>query len=374
MASVVNKLPRWTSIQAAAKLEAFAIAGCDVSGTFLVFLSHLAQPLMEVLALCINSRDRAKVLKAEICGLVLEKLGMFSYLIYPVHTAEFSNTAVVEATKNPNITMNYAHFYEVITVPYKISAVGWPGKFINPSQLSDSLPPLLEFRDSLIEGSCYFKHLSDREIQELGERYRKGVEAGDIIPMQRKTRKDKGTMKAKKITTSKTATTKKSRVMKSTELIGDSELDSDEGDESDLADRNETLVPTGTEPTRRSERRANSASSNPVLPTLPSSAQLPVATSESTAAMTSVEPTPRPPSPSHPPAIIARPSEPLPSASRPPLEDITSSINQLTDDVDGEKTPSPRTRRRKRPRNPPQRLPGFEDTDTALGRKRRRHS
>jgi hypothetical protein len=32
MASVVNKLPQWTSTQAAAKLEAFAIAGCDVSG------------------------------------------------------------------------------------------------------------------------------------------------------------------------------------------------------------------------------------------------------------------------------------------------------------------------------------------------------
>jgi hypothetical protein len=33
MATVVNKLPNWTSAQAAAKLEAFAIAGCDVSGT-----------------------------------------------------------------------------------------------------------------------------------------------------------------------------------------------------------------------------------------------------------------------------------------------------------------------------------------------------
>jgi hypothetical protein len=67
--------------------------------------------------------------------------------------------------------MNYSHFYEVIMVPYKISAVSWPVKFINPSHLSNSLPPLLEFQDCLIEGSCYFKHLSDWEFQELGEKF-----------------------------------------------------------------------------------------------------------------------------------------------------------------------------------------------------------
>jgi hypothetical protein len=69
------------SIQAAAKLEVFAIAGCDVSSTFLG-LSCLTQPLMVVLALCINSRDRAKVLKVEICGLVQEKLSKLSVILH----------------------------------------------------------------------------------------------------------------------------------------------------------------------------------------------------------------------------------------------------------------------------------------------------
>jgi hypothetical protein len=39
MATVMNKLPNWTSKQAAAKLEAFTIAGCDVSGTTLPAMS-----------------------------------------------------------------------------------------------------------------------------------------------------------------------------------------------------------------------------------------------------------------------------------------------------------------------------------------------
>jgi hypothetical protein len=34
MASVVNHIPNWTSRLASAKLEAFAIAGCDLSGMF----------------------------------------------------------------------------------------------------------------------------------------------------------------------------------------------------------------------------------------------------------------------------------------------------------------------------------------------------
>jgi hypothetical protein len=142
--------------------------------------------------------------------------------------------------------MNYRYFYEVITVPYKISAVGWPVKFINPSALSNSLPPLLEFHDSLIEGSCYFKPLSAQEIQELAEKFWKDVDAGDIHLLQQKTRKDKGTTKAKTTAPSTTATTKKK---KSAEVIEDSDTDNESDTGSDSESDHEGQDLTSMEPT-----------------------------------------------------------------------------------------------------------------------------
>jgi hypothetical protein len=53
---------------------------------------------MRILALCINSRDCAKVLKVEICSLVQEKLGVL-FFIYHALSIHISNSAVAEATK-----------------------------------------------------------------------------------------------------------------------------------------------------------------------------------------------------------------------------------------------------------------------------------
>jgi hypothetical protein len=90
--------------------------------------------------------------------------------------------------------MNYVNFFDMIVIPHKINLIGWPcNKFVNPSELSDSLPPLLELRDCLVEGSCYFKKLSDREFQDLANKHQKAIDAGEILPMKRKVWKDKNT-------------------------------------------------------------------------------------------------------------------------------------------------------------------------------------
>jgi hypothetical protein len=62
--------------------------------------------------------------------------------------------------------MNYTNFYECIGAVYNIDPVGWTLPFVNPSNLSDSIPPLVNFRDALIAGTCYFKKLTPQDAQE----------------------------------------------------------------------------------------------------------------------------------------------------------------------------------------------------------------
>jgi hypothetical protein len=67
---------------------------------------------------------------------------------------------LVEVTGHSNIVMNYTNFYERIGAVYNIDPVGWTLPFVNPSNLSDSIPPLVNFCDALIAGTCYFKKLA----------------------------------------------------------------------------------------------------------------------------------------------------------------------------------------------------------------------
>jgi hypothetical protein len=118
--------------------------------------------------------------------------------------------------------MNYKHFYEAIGAWYKIDVIGWPVPFINPSYLSDSLPPLLELWDSLAEGSCFFKILSDWEVQDNIEWFRNGVKEGTIVPIQWKPCKDKKAVSSDAAKTGiamKKPNTKKS--VKSAEIVHD---------------------------------------------------------------------------------------------------------------------------------------------------------
>jgi hypothetical protein len=308
--------------------------------------------------------------------------------LYPYFLYLVSDSFVVAITKNDKIRMNYEHFYEAIGARYKIDVVGWPVPFINPSYLSDSLPPLLELRDSLIEGSCFFKSLSDREVQDKVECFRNGVKEGTIMPIQRKPRKDKkaaGSDAAKTGIATKKTNTKKT--VKSAEIIHDSD-ESDESDEAESAnsesDNEETTkVAPSIQPTRRSSRIV-APSVSPVFPvTSVSSNSAPPTDSLSSLTSTALNPQSLTNSVSTAPdpqllssstsTVLNLPPFPSPASSssdlRLPLGDITlSSVN-----VEAEDTESPRTRRAKRPRNPPSR-PDFEDTDIAVpvGPKKRR--
>jgi hypothetical protein len=329
-ATVVNKIPNWTARLAAAKLEAFSIAGCDLSGTF-SFTLVLFLLLIVSLALCLNSRDRAKALKAEIRNSIKEKLSEFS--IHCTQTV-FINLFVVKATGNQKIKMNYTHFYETFVVQHKINIVGWPTtvRFINPSELSDSLPPLLELRDSLIEGSCYFKKLSDREVKDLTDKWKKGVEAGEIEPMQRKVRKDKKTDVTHQA--KKTPAAKKRAVKKSAEIIdsdSDDSGDGSAGDESESDNEEEAMMDNAapspavaTLPTCRSSHRGIATTTSSInisdAAETPSAVMLPATTST--------------PSVAENPSTATAPVTETPGASgasscggRSPLGDITASAN-----------------------------------------------
>jgi hypothetical protein len=149
--------------------------------------------------------------------------------------------------------MNYAHFYEQIGSVYNIEAVGWPARFVNPSDLSNSIPPLVTFRDALIAGICYFRKLTPREARERAATYRAGVSDGTITPLQRKTRKDKGTKK--------TNTTGK-RAAKSRQIVSDSEDGEDDDgsrgpDEMDYAGRATEVPVTGSSQRPCPRRRTN---------------------------------------------------------------------------------------------------------------------
>jgi hypothetical protein len=286
-----------------------------------------------------------------------------------------SDNIIVKITNNPNIQMNYEHFYEVIGVRYKVDVIGWPVPFINPSHLSDSLPPLLELRDSLIEGSCSFKRLSEQEVQERAKKFQNGVEAGTVIPMKRKVRKDKKTTQAG-ITAEKTAAAKKTakktdpkKTVKSVEFIADSksEADPELDDESDDADLSESdsrngggtledgATRIGSQPIRRSAR--NPSKSIATVTSYPSQL-LPATAGPNVLSST-------------PPASASGPN---PSASMPrvPLGDISQSVN-LSDSASfvNEESAQPGRPKRRRTAIP---RPGFVDTDTAvpMGPKRRK--
>ncbi|KAH9923874.1 uncharacterized protein B0H18DRAFT_1120218 [Fomitopsis serialis] len=133
---------RGWDIQAIGALaEAFAVAGCD----FMRFLR--------------TSKDRADYMKSEIRDLVQSQL--------------------VELTGNEKIKMNYLNFERDFIVKQGIDVLGWThDKFINPSDMSTSLPPLRKLVDALKNGSCKF------------------VEAGDVAP--RKECQDKGIARGKR--------------------------------------------------------------------------------------------------------------------------------------------------------------------------------
>jgi hypothetical protein len=186
--NIVICTKQWKIVEVAAKLEAFAIANRDISSEFYVHLCSLAFiPFTEVYS---NSTQRIRMLKLEVRIIIKDALGMIispsALLLAFSHILLFT----AEITKNPKINMNYPHFHEKITVPYRIGLVGWEVPFVNPSILSEE--HLKQLIKAWKEKLCYFKKLNAQEMKAHEAQFEADIASGKVGWATRKTRKDKG--------------------------------------------------------------------------------------------------------------------------------------------------------------------------------------
>ncbi|KAF8179466.1 hypothetical protein BJ912DRAFT_802643, partial [Pholiota molesta] len=94
--------------------------------------------------------------------------------------------------------MNYCHYEEDIVLRYGVVLEGWTyDKFINPSELSTSIPPLTELYDALKSGACKFVKLTPAEKKERMVAYQAKLKAGEIQGKKRKVRSDAGISRKK---------------------------------------------------------------------------------------------------------------------------------------------------------------------------------
>ncbi|KAF8874762.1 hypothetical protein BD779DRAFT_1678620 [Infundibulicybe gibba] len=146
----------WDSTQIGARLEAFALAGSNITG------------------LLNSSKKKADYLKGRIADKMRENL--------------------VSITGNQKATMSYANFTQDIVMRYGIDLEGWTHPtFANPSQLSTSLPPLQQLHDALQNGTCKFYKLTVAEREQREKEFNEKVKNGDAEIRPRKMRKDAGT-------------------------------------------------------------------------------------------------------------------------------------------------------------------------------------
>ncbi|KAJ7246634.1 hypothetical protein C8J57DRAFT_1241277 [Mycena rebaudengoi] len=134
---------KWDTGEVGIKLEAFAVAGCDPVN------------------LLRTSKQKADWMKAEIRELVSKNL--------------------VEVSKVPNATMAYTWHEEDVVQKYNVVLEGWKGRFMNPSELSTSLPALRALVDALKDGNCAFRRLLPAEAQARKTAWEAEVAAGRTI-------------------------------------------------------------------------------------------------------------------------------------------------------------------------------------------------
>ena len=103
----------------------------------------------------------------------------------------------VALTGNANVRMNYVNFEREFVVKLGIDVIGWTHeKFINPSEMSTSLPPLQKLSTALKDGSCHFVRLSEAAHRAREAAYNKQVADGAVTV--RKEREDKGVPRGKR--------------------------------------------------------------------------------------------------------------------------------------------------------------------------------
>jgi hypothetical protein len=94
--------------------------------------------------------------------------------------------------------MQYVNYEEAIIQRYGIELQGWTyDKFVNPSELSTSLPLLRKLLNAIDTGDCKFVKLTAEERRKRLETYKKKVANGEIKIRERKTRSDAGKRKRK---------------------------------------------------------------------------------------------------------------------------------------------------------------------------------
>ncbi|KAI0697794.1 hypothetical protein BC835DRAFT_1413472 [Cytidiella melzeri] len=148
---------KWDTPKIGAQMEAYAVAGGSVTGM-------LQTSKMKATWLKTRIRDKVSALLVEITG-------------------------------KETVKMNYVSFQEAIVERFHIILEGWPPgiPFVNPSELSDTLPPLQSIDDALTNGACKFVRISEAQVQARRERIAADVASGKMAPRKaRKPRKDAG--------------------------------------------------------------------------------------------------------------------------------------------------------------------------------------
>jgi hypothetical protein len=94
--------------------------------------------------------------------------------------------------------MQYVNYEEAIVQRYGIKLQGWTyDRFVNPSELSTSLPLLRKLLNAIDTGDCKFVKLTAEALRKCLETYKKKVANGEIKIRERKIRSDAGKRKRK---------------------------------------------------------------------------------------------------------------------------------------------------------------------------------
>ncbi|PPQ84339.1 hypothetical protein CVT25_013034, partial [Psilocybe cyanescens] len=147
----------WDIGHVGAKLEVFAIAGCDT------------------IRLHRTSKQRADEMKRQIRDKI--------------------HTMLTEITGNENAQMHYIDYEEKIVQRFGVELVGWTyDKLVNLSLLSTSLPGLRKLLDAFNNGTCKFVHLTPLQLNEHSQEHQIAIDDGSVpAPKTRKSWKDRGT-------------------------------------------------------------------------------------------------------------------------------------------------------------------------------------
>lgn len=111
----------------------------------------------------------------------------------------FIHEGLREITGNDTVGMQYENYDEQIVLRYGVILEGWTApRWANPSSLSNSVDMLKTLRDALLDGSCYWRKLSQDELKTRREGHMEGLRDGSLREKPRKIRSDVGQSRKRK--------------------------------------------------------------------------------------------------------------------------------------------------------------------------------